>query len=149
MSGILAIGPREREKIADAIASARAKPTPWSAMEEIAIGNDTHTLSLDERGSPERIKEIRTEYPSYSVMLGTYRCALTFEEQPAGMFRHLSVSTHPGQIPSEPVMGMICEAFGFSDFPPLRPYRVWIEEFEPGCHAVNIIELEPDGERAS
>jgi hypothetical protein len=37
----------------------------------------------------------------------------------------------------------VCEAFGFSGFPPLRPHRIWIEEFEPGHHAINVLELEP------
>jgi hypothetical protein len=38
---------------------------------------------------------------------------------------------------------MIAEAFGFSGWPPIRPHRVWIEEYEEGRSAINLVEMEP------
>lgn len=157
MSGVLFIGEDERRIIDAAVAAARAKPTPWSVMEAVAVATQGPTLNLDERKNPERIAEIMREYPSQQVQLGTYRAAISFEEQPAGMMRHLSVSSrHPGKVPGPEVMEMVCLAFGFHEklcksmgrphatiFRPERPARVWIEEFDPGHHAINIVELEP------
>ena len=143
MSGVLVIGDDERRIIDTAVATARAKPAPWSVMQELAVETEGPTLNLDERRvPPERVAEIMREYPSHRVQLGTYSAAISFEEQPSGLMRHLSVSYHAGKIPNLAVIEMVCEAFGFSDFPPTRPHRIWIEEFEPGHHAVNVVELE-------
>jgi hypothetical protein len=58
--------------------------------------------------------------------------------------RHLSASSsNKKKVPGLEVMKMIAQEFGFSDCPPLRPGRVWLEEFEKGWRAVNIVELEP------
>jgi hypothetical protein len=42
------------------------------------------------------------------------------------------------------VMLMLVKEFGFSGFPLQRPSRIWVEEYEPGRHAINVVELEPD-----
>jgi hypothetical protein len=77
------------------------------------------------------------------VQLGTYAAAISFEGQLAGLMRHLSVSSgEAGKVPNEHVMRMICLAFGFSAFPPLRLHRVWIEEFEPWHMAISLVEQE-------
>lgn len=145
MTGILAIGPNEREHIEIAIAAAKAKPVPWEALQATAQpANPSGALELKDRINADAVARVRREYPSQHVQLGTYRCALTFEQQPSGLMRHLSISTlRPGTLPGEDVIAMVVEAFGFSGFPPFRPYNVWLEEFEPGHHAVNIVELEP------
>jgi hypothetical protein len=147
MSGVLFIGETETKAIAAAVAAARAKPMPWAVFREIAIDDrerPTHTLTLDQRRQADRLAEIKREYPSHFVQLGTYTAAISFEEQPDGLMRHLSIASRdPGKAPNEHAIRMAAEAFGFSDFPPLRPYRVWIEEFEPGRVAVNLVEQEP------
>ncbi len=52
----------------------------------------------------------------------------------------------PGRVPTEFTMKLLAEEFGFtSGWPPSRG-RVWLEEFEPGHEAVNIIEAEPKKE---
>lgn len=137
---ILIIGPDEEKKIAAAIGAARKTPMPWNVMKD--IGHDGRPeLLLRERKAG--VAEARTSYPPQSVMLGTYRCSLSFEEQPAGLMRHLSVSTRKGKVPGLEVMAMVLPAFGFSGFPLRRPGRVWTEEFEPGWFAVNVVEVEP------
>lgn len=143
MSGALILGDAERKAIDLAIEAARAQPTPWAVAQDVAIAGKTNTLNLDERRNVERLAAIRRAFPPQVVRLGTYLAALSFEEQPAGLLRHLSVSSaRPGTVPHPAVMAMICEAFGFSSFPPTRPHRIWVEEFEPDHRAINVIELE-------
>lgn len=147
MSGVLIIGDNEKVAIAEAIRSALAKPMPWEKMRQLIVDdrdNPTNTLKLDERPDPGRIDALRREYPTYPVQLGSYVAAISFEEQPSGLFRHISISSvHPGKAPNERATKMALEAFGFSGYPPSRPYRVWVEEYEPGRVAINFVELEP------
>jgi hypothetical protein len=78
------------------------------------------------------------------VELGSYLAAISFEEQPAGLFRHISISARdPGKVPNEYVAKMVLEAFGFSGYPLTRPNRVWVEEYGPGRMAINFVEQEP------
>jgi hypothetical protein len=80
---------------------------------------------------------------SYNVLIPVgYRAAFSFEEQPAGLVRHLSVSVDtkkPGDCPSIPAMQMIASAFGIEWSLDSGDARVWLEEFEPGKYAVNLI----------
>lgn len=84
--------------------------------------------------------------PSSHVLIPIgYRAAFSFEQQPIGLCRHLSVS-HEGAMPSEAAVAEIARMFGFTAFPPTRgeiktSFRIWIEEFDPGEWAVNIVEL--------
>lgn len=139
MSGVLIINEEARQQIAQAIAKARSRPTPWFAP--LASASDTLTLTLEER--PPGTDQLRQEYPSQHLMLGTYHVAVSFEHQPAGLFRHLSVSSHSrGKVPGLEVIAMLVEEFGFSGWPLKRASRIWMEEYERKRHAVNVIELE-------
>ena len=91
MSGVLFIGSSEQFEIEAALKRAVANPTPWQALQAIAIGDDKPTLPLKDR--PEGVGELRRKYPSQPVKLGSYIAAISFEHQPAGLFRHLSVSS--------------------------------------------------------
>jgi hypothetical protein len=132
----------------------RAHPLPdlirrraWEKMRQLIVddrSDPTNTLKLDERPDQDRIDALRREYPTYPVQLGSYVAAISFEEQPSGLFRHISISARaPGKAPNEHVAKMVLEAFGFSGYPLNRPYRVWVEEYEPGRVAINFVELEP------
>jgi len=149
---ILVIGPEEEAEIARAIERAMSKPLPLSVAMQIAQPDRLH-LNLADRKGP--VELARQEYPAQQVMLGTYRAAFSFEEEPAGLVRHLSVSSHrPGKIPGPEVLEKVCEAFGFSEFvcgafgnrsqarPTDHLARIWAEEFDPGHYAINVIELE-------
>lgn len=150
---VLVIGSKEQRAIHDAIERARAKPTPWALAKAIADGTPTPTMMLKDR-KPGTIS-VRIEYPPQNVMLGTYRAAISFEEQPAGLIRHLSVSSHAkGKVPGRQVMAMVCAEFGFSkplcralisskDWPLVQTARAWVEEYEPGHFAINVIEIVP------
>lgn len=103
------------------------------------------------------VEDVRAIYPTQHIVLGTYRCALSFEEQPAGLFKHLSVSSERSdKVPGMEAMQMVCEAFGFSErlcrlignrnaainvAVEGLPSRVWLEEFDKDHYAVNVIEL--------
>ncbi len=153
---ILIIGPEEQILIDVAIAIAQTNPIPWEVAKAIVEPNDGDAVLLRDR--KPGADEIRAKYKPQNVMLGTYRVAISFEEQPLGIFRHVSVSSHaPKMVPGPEVMQMVCEACGFSG--PLcgivstsrtaigrnskLPFRVWLEEFEPGRFAVNVIEFVP------
>lgn len=143
----LFIGEKEVEAIADAIAKAKAKPTPLEILMQIAKddrADPTDTLLHEQRGDPALIAKIHAEYPSIPVQLGSYTAAISFEHQPGGLLRHISMaSREPGKVPNEHAAKMILEAFGFSGYPLARPHRIWVEEYEPGRYAVNVAELEP------
>lgn len=137
---VLVIGSVEERKIKNALEQARANPVPLEVMKAIADGTELPALMLKDRKAG--VDAIRNEYPSYPVRLGTYLAAISFEYQPAGLMRHLSVSSrNPKAMPGLEVMIAVCEKFGFSAFPPPNG-RVWVEEFEPKHMAVNVIEVE-------
>ena len=142
MSGVLIMNSEVRAAIAQAVKLARARPTPW--VPELVDGNqETMVSKLKDR--PSGIADLRKLYPSQHLRLGTYDTALSFEFQPAGLFKHLSVSAQRrGKVPGLEVMQMLVEEFGFSGWPLVRPGRIWVEEFAPKHHAVNVIELEPN-----
>lgn len=147
---ILLLGPMEVQRISDAVSFARAHVIPWSFIQEAVV---------DDRDEPTDELLLKDRKPGFErpesqhVLLGSYRAAISFEEQPAGIMRHLSVSSYGSGIPGYEVMRLICEAFGFSRdvsaliggdmlAMPKRPFRVWLEEFEPHCMAVNVLEVE-------
>lgn len=148
---ILILGPGQEAEIARAIKAARARPIPLSVAKQIAQA-DTPSVRLVDRKGP--VELAREEYPPQQIMLGTYRAAFSFEEQPSGLYRHLSVSSHrPSNVPGPEVMKMVCEAFGFSKIvseafanprgkPVKHAARIWAEEFDPGHYAINVVELE-------
>jgi hypothetical protein len=132
---VLILGPNERQQIEAAKTRAAKNPVRWETIKDAAISDRRKDLALADR------KPGIERPPSEHMMFGTVRAAYSVEEQPAGMFRHLSMSVpRKGWLPDLHVVGMLCEAFGFGDFPPLAGH-VWTEEFDPGHHAVNVIEL--------
>jgi len=144
--GVLIIGRDDLKAIKHSIEQAKANPVPWEELKKIVVDDPAPDLKLNERGNPELIDEIRTKYPSRSVILGTYVAGISFEKQPAGLLRHLSISvldTKSKDVPNEHVIKRIMSAFGFSDYPALkRPGRMWVEEYREGRYAFNVVELE-------
>lgn len=136
---ILVIGPQEEAEIAAAIKRARENPVPLDVARRYAVKGEGVKLADRKPGTDE----MRQIYQPQMVMLGTYRAMFSFEEQAFGLCRHLSVSSQAkGKVPGPEVMQMVCEAFGFSGLPLQHPGKIWVEEFEPGRHAVNFVELD-------
>lgn len=132
---VLIIGAAERERIAEIIAYAKAHPLTLDVMRNTVVA-DTKLLKLEDR-QPGHERP-----PSqHAIFPGGYRAAFSVEAQPAGFCSHLSVSVFgrakKGQMPSEPAVKMICEEFRV----PYPPHKMWIEEFDPGEFAINLVSL--------
>jgi len=140
MARVLLITPEVRAEIKAAIERARAKPVPLATAMAMAVMDNRPELLLSDRkpGTPDRP-------PSQSMLLSeSFEVAFSFEEQPAGMVRHLSVALHdakPGKVPNAGIIAGLAREFGFSGFPPMPYGRVWLEEYRPGRFAVNMVEL--------
>lgn len=147
---VLVIGDAEKQAIAKLVEHAAANPVPWELTKDVATSSEVTELTLADRKNAGQV----TRPPSEHIMLGNVTVAYSHEEQPSGIFRHISASVGTaGRLPTPLAVGVICEAFGFSDtlceavarggrgprMPPAS--HLWLEEFEPGHQAVNIIEM--------
>jgi hypothetical protein len=131
----LFIGEREKAMIAAAIERARDMPLPLAFVQQAVVPDKPH-IALADR--PPGLKRPQSEIVELPV---GYRANFSFEEQPAGVCRHLSVSVdRAGMLPSLESFALIAAAFGFFT---ANPSRLWIEEFQPGHSAINIVQLEP------
>lgn len=142
MSAIL-ITPEKQDEIAAAIERARKKVIPWSRLRSHAVDSDTGTLLLSERNV---LPEDEDERPASEHIMfdGGVRAAISFEEQPIGIMRHLSVSTRTGRDVLSPIMLILIAAEFGIDLPLTghKPGRAWVEEYAPGRYAVNVVVLE-------
>jgi hypothetical protein len=137
---ILLIGEKEKADIARAIERARRRPLPIEIGRQMALPDRPVVKLADRRpGAPSRERH----RPEQVLIPYGYRAMLSFEEQPSGIFMHLSVSVErddPKWNPSVPAFQMIAEAFGI-DPKGANVGSIWLEEYEPGRHAVNILAL--------
>lgn len=135
---ILAIDTKTTRAIKLAVERARKRPVPWETMAEFAVGDYVPDLKLSDR-KPGFKRVIASQF--VDIPFG-YRAAISFEEQPAGLMRHLSVSVdRKGMLPSPESVLVIAEVFGFVMPLDLGTGRMWLEEFEPGQRAVNVVQL--------
>lgn len=136
--GILLIDEGVRSRVREAHASALAHPVPRAWIEANAAAA---AGKVDLADRPEGFSRPRARV----VQLGSgLRANLSVEDQPAGLVRHLSISTDgPGLLPSQAVTAIVMGLFGFPP-PPDQACRYWLEEFEPGHRAINAIGLESD-----
>lgn len=143
---VLMIGATELKEIDRLVRFAKDNVVPWAITKDAAMPMSAEMKLKDRKPGAERP-------PSQHIVLGNVRVAYSHEEQPAGIFRHLSASVRrPGRTPNPFVMAVICEAFGFSaalcsvlsepttSHEPVAEAGIWLEEFDPGHHAVNVIE---------
>src|SRR4051794_26652870 len=144
---VLLITPEKSDEIKAVVAQARANVIPWETMRGLAIDDSampTGTLTMSQRkpGSERRPPSIAVHFE------GGVTAALSFEEQPAGILRHLSVSTGrsgKNHLINPTILAMLATEFGFREFPP-SVGRVWVEEYGPDYWAVNVVELEVERE---
>lgn len=151
MAYAFVMSPEIEQQIKDAVVKARANVIPWETVKNTSVDQWTDTLKLSDRKPGFRPSSVHVDIP-----VG-YRAAISFEEQPAGIFRHMSVSTpRKGEkhLPHPVVIAVCCKLFGFSDVivrllkgegkPGVDMWagRIWTEEFDKGHFAVNVIELE-------
>jgi hypothetical protein len=131
---VFAIGPSDEKRLKDAIMIALEHPVPWEIVKTGITGNqetDTVTLADREHTVPRHVEDV--------ILPFGWRVAISCEEQPAGILLHISMSSpKKGKIPSEHAMKMLIEACGYK----LNDVaRGWLEEFEPGWNAINVLIL--------
>jgi hypothetical protein len=131
---VLIIGATERERIAEIIAIARTDPMPVDRVMDGAVLDSTDMIRLrDRKPGFERPPTQQVYFP------GGYRAAFSFEHQPAGLCSHLSIGVDgrakKGTLPSMEVIQAIAALFGV----PCPPDRGWLEEYQPGEYAVNLV----------
>jgi len=125
-----------RASIRAAVASAMDHVIPLELIKSLGIQDNVKILRLADR-KPAFVRPLST----YVLIPIGFRAALSFEMQPDGLCRHLSISVDTvGHAPSQLMVEAIAAEFGFNRFP-LSHGRLWLEEFEPDHFAVNIIEL--------
>lgn len=131
---VVAIGPAEQRQIAALIGRAKARPVPLAVVKANSARAAQHELRLADR------KEAVVRPPEDHVMLGNVRVAFSVEEQPIGMCAHLSASVRKaGKLPAVEAVQFIAEAFGFTGMIEGGDAIAWLEEFDPGHQAVNVL----------
>jgi len=134
----LVIREQERAAIKAAIERAAEHPITLAMLEALQIKDAGAHLTLEMRKKQfgaDWDKRPKSEFVDLPV---GFRAAISFEEQPVGLCRHLSISVDkPGALPNPAAVGMIAKEFGCEH----AVAAPWIEEFEPGHEAVNIIAL--------
>lgn len=137
----LLIGVTEQAAIDAVKAKARKRPIPLEAVVRAGSSTPTPMLDLKDRkpGYKRTQASLRVELP-----VG-YDVAVSYEDQPAGVCLHISVSVDSaakGYMPHPAAIEMIMDAFGI-ERDKLLPIngRIWVEEFAPGERAVNVISV--------
>jgi hypothetical protein len=132
---VLIIKPEDHKRIKAAIEKARNNPVPLETVMAGAIHGKFEIALADRKPGIER-------RPSEHIVFeGGVRACISFEQQPSGLVRHLSVSVPtPGRLPNPVMVEFLCKQFGFRSAPPVAKF--WLEEFDPGHNAVNVIELD-------
>jgi hypothetical protein len=144
MTRALIIGRPERKAIADAIDNARVKTITLAQAKKLATDIPQHKSTLMIEDLPVGWKRPPTEQV---LIEHGFRCAISFEEQPVGLCRHLSVSVEsdqPEALPNYTAVRALCTEFRLNiNGPGFNGCHVWIEEYEPGKLAVNVVAPEP------
>jgi hypothetical protein len=132
MSRILVIDDISKKRIESLITIARKNVIPMDQVVRQTPVVDGEVLTQSDLESVDRPVASGIDIP-----YGFHVC-FSIEHQPAGMVHHISVSIDtPGKCPSEAAVFMLAQEFGME-----APFdRIWLEEFEPGQHAVNIIKI--------
>jgi hypothetical protein len=152
MGGVLKIGPEEVKALNDAMARARARPVTIQQIMKVAgeVDHFADTVTLADRA---RIPKLERLAQHVALPVG-YQVSISFEEQPAGMCLHLSMSSGaPGKVPSPDAISMVLSAIGMDggvqEILNLRGGRIWLEDFlihgKPGGRAVNVVVVMEDG----
>jgi len=129
------VGETERAALKAAMARARTHPVPWEVLQRGIEDGDTVSIE-DSPVTPKRPPSEFVDLPFGYVV------AISFEEQPAGVCLHVSVSgPWPRVAPNMMVCAMIFNALDV----PAEADHVWTEEFlidgKPGGRAFNVVWL--------
>jgi hypothetical protein len=139
---LLFIGPDEQDALKAAVELARKKPLTIDQVMQRAksIDQSTDVVTLAER----KTAPAESRHAQQVELPVGYRVAISFEEQPAGMCLHLSMSSGaPSKVPHPDAVNMVLQAIGVDAKDCVL--RAWIEEFlidgKPGGNAANVVVL--------
>jgi hypothetical protein len=131
----LVIGDTERRQIREAVARAREHPLSLEEGTRLAVGTtgEVRDLRLE-----DRVGRVRSVEPQQVVVPFGYQCAVSFEEQPAGLCIHLSISVERAEyLPNPIAVKELVREFGID----LEQAHAWLEEYLPGQRAVNVVSI--------
>jgi len=136
-------GPKEKAALQAAQEQARQNPITAEIVNRgYNIGEFNGDLSLADRTELAKRGTPAMRPSSEHVMLPNgFSVAITYEDQPCGMCLHMSMSSPKrGKVPTPEAVTLVLDALGLA-----RPIdeceAVWLEEFEPGRKAVNVLVL--------
>lgn len=139
MARLLIINAATKTAIAEAVRRARETPVPLAITTQSAHVEHVHTLTLSDKA--KRTYPPRPKPQQVPIDYG-FMAMFSFEDQPAGLVRHLSISVDAkGKLPRPEAVAMIAREFGFQHVPPDGDCLFWSEEFEPGHFAFNVVEM--------
>src|ERR1700720_3854405 len=115
----ITVGETERSELKAAMARARAHPVPWEVLKHgITEQNGTNTGHVED----QPLAHERPPAEFVDLPFG-YVVAISFEEQPAGMCLHVSVSG-PWQVSSDAENGEVAPSRAADISPTLTPDEV-------------------------
>jgi hypothetical protein len=132
------VGETERAALKAAIARAHTHPVPWEVLTRGITEHDgTDTVRVEDQPPAHERPP-----PEFVELPFGYVVAISFEEQPAGMCLHVSVSgPWPRVAPNMMVCAMIFNALDLA----AEADDVWTEEFlidgKPGGRQFNVVWL--------
>lgn len=148
MTRVLMIGANEKAAIRAAMERARAKPITTEQVLKMAVSNQmaTKVTLADRRPEHERPPSEHVAIP-YG-----YHLAVSFEQQPAGLCLHLSMSVETkDRLPNPAAIALMTDeclaVLGIGSIREVAPKggHTWIEEFaidgKPGGLAFNVLYL--------
>jgi hypothetical protein len=148
MTRLLMIRADEKAAIKAAIERARAKPITPEQVQKLAISNQmaTKVTLADRRPEHERPPS------EYVAIPYGYFLAISFEQQPAGLCLHLSMSVEvKNKLPNPAAIALMTDeclaVLGIGSIRDVAPKggHTWIEEFaidgQPGGLAFNVLYL--------
>lgn len=136
MTRMLAITPEVRTAVAAMRERAAANPVTRAEIDAIGIpAQKIRNLTLADR-PPGFERKQKSQF--LDIDFG-FRVAYSVEDQPGGLVGHLSISIdRKGKVPHPAAVVEIARLFDMSI---QSAEYVWLEEFEPGHQAVNLIKL--------
>src|SRR4030095_10925302 len=125
MARLLIINADTKPAIAEAVRRAREMPVPLVTVMQSAHVENVATLTLADKAK----REYPPRPPRQMVAIDYgFMAMFSFEDQPAGLVRHLSISVdRPGKLPRPEFVAMIAREFGFVSVPPESGCLFWSE----------------------
>lgn len=128
---VLVMGEKQRVEIKAAVERAAKHVVSLEEVKRLA----KHVSETKSGGVTHQGKEM--PHTETVLIPQGFQVCFSFEMQPDGLCRHLSVGVEHG-VPHILAVGIIAEEFGFVDG---APRQFWTEEYEDGQLAINIVEL--------